>query len=215
MNNLKKQKRGYIKAVTLCLILAFVIVWCGKNDLSKNDQPSQTATVADVEDIKVTQKAEQVAETVRQKARVSEKTEGSQDLVKDKVSVKKTAKGKPVIEQTGEASSYGQNFQGKTTANGEKFDKNDLTAAHPTLPLGTKAKVTNLENGKSVDVRINDRGPYVKGRDIDVSQGAAKKLDMTKSGIAPVKIEAKLPSSKTPTRSGSASASEETAHDNK
>lgn len=215
MNNLKKQKRGYIKAGTLCLILAFLIVGCGKNDLSKNDQPSQTATVADVEDIKVTQKAEQVAETVRQKARVSEKAEGNQDLVKDKVSVKKTAKGKPVIEQTGEASSYGQKFQGKTTANGEKFDKNDLTAAHPTLPLGTKAKVTNLENGKSVDVRINDRGPYVKGRDIDVSQGAAKKLDMTKSGIAPVKIEAKLPSSKTPTRSGSASASEETAHDNK
>jgi rare lipoprotein A (peptidoglycan hydrolase) len=168
----------------------------------------------DVEDSKVTQKAEQVTETVRQKAQASEKAEGSQDLVKDKVSLKKT-KGEPVIEQTGEASSYGQEFQGKTTANGEKFDKNDLTAAHPTLPLGTKAKVTNLKNGKSVDVRINDRGPYVKGRDIDVSQGAAKKLDITKSGIAPVKIEAKLPSSETPTRSGNASASEETAQKNK
>jgi rare lipoprotein A len=167
------------------------------------------------EDSKATQKAEQVAETVRQKARVSEKAEGSQDLVKDKVSVKKTAKGEPVIEQTGEASSYGQEFQGKTTANGEKFDKNDLTAAHPSLPLGTKAKVTNLRNGKSVDVRINDRGPYVKGRDIDVSQGAAKKLDITKSGTAPVKIEAKLPSSETPIASGSASASEETAQKNK
>jgi rare lipoprotein A len=81
--------------------------------------------------------------------------------------------------------------------------------------LGTKAKVTNLKNGRSVDVRINDRGPYVKGRDIDVSQGAAKKLDITKSGTAPVKIEAKLPSSETPTRSGNVSASEETAHDNK
>jgi len=67
----------------------------------------------DVEDTKVTQKAEQVAETVRQKARVSEKAEGSQDLVKDKVSLKKTTKGEPVIEQTGEASSYGQEFQGK------------------------------------------------------------------------------------------------------
>lgn len=169
----------------------------------------------DVEDSKVTQKTEKVAETVRQKAQVSEKAEGSQDLVKDKVSVKKTAKGESVIEQTGEASSYGQGFQGKTTANGEKFDKNDLTAAHPTLPLGTKAKVTNLKNGRSVDVRINDRGPYVKGRDIDVSQSAAKKLDITKNGIAPVKIEAKLPSSETPIPSGSASASEETAHDNK
>ena len=169
----------------------------------------------DVEDTKGTKKAEQVAETVRQTAQVSDKAEGSQDLVKDKVSLKKTAKGESVIEQTGEASSYGQRFQGKTTANGEKFDKNDLTAAHPTLPLGTKAKVTNLETGKSVDVRINDRGPYVKGRDIVVSQGAAKKLGITKTGIAPVKIEAKLPSSETPARSGSASASEETAHDNK
>ena len=215
MINLKKEKRVYIRAGALGLILAFLIVGCGKNDLSKNDQPSQTAAVANVEDTKVTQKAEQVAEIVRQKARVWEKAEGSQDLVKDKVSVKKTAKGEPVIEQIGEASSYGQEFQGKTTAAGEKFDKSNLTAAHPTLPLGTKAKVTNLRNGKSVDVRINDRGPYVKGRDIDVSQGAAKKLDITKSGIAPVKIEAKLPSSETPTRSGNASASEETAQKNK
>ena len=197
----------------LSLFLVFLIGGCGKNDLSKNDQPGQTAALADDEDIKATQKAKQVTETVRQKAQVSEKAEGSQDLVKDKV--KKTAKGEPVVEQTGEASSYGQEFQGKTTAAGEKFDKNDLTAAHPTLPLGTKAKVTNLKTGKSVDVRINDRGPYVKGRDIDVSQGAAKKLDMTKSGIAPVKIEAKLPSSKTSTGSGSTSASEEPAHDNK
>ena len=170
----------------------------------------------DIEDTKATQKAEQVAETVRHKAQVSEKAEGSQDLVKDKVSVKKTAKGEHVIEQTGEASSYGQEFQGKTTANGEKFDNSHLTAAHPTLPLGTKAKVTNLKNGKSVDVRINDRGPYAKGRDIDLSQGAAKKLDITtKSGIAPVKIEATLAPSETPTAGGSASVSEETAHDNK
>jgi rare lipoprotein A len=173
----------------------------------------------DVEDIKSedinTQKAEQVAETVRQKSQVSEKAERSQDLVKDNVSVKKTAKGEPVIEQTGEASSYGRGFEGKTTANGEKFDKNDLTAAHPTLPLGTEAKVTNLENGKSVDVRINDRGPYVKGRDIDLSQAAAKKLDLAKTGIVPVKIEAKLAPSETPTSSASSSASEKRRATNK
>ena len=204
-----------MRTCALSLFLVVLIGGCGKNDLSKNDQPSQTVAVADVEDIKATQKAEQVAETVRQKAQVLEKAEGSQDLVKDKVSLKKTAKGEPVIEQTGEASSYGQQFHGKTTAAGEKFDKNDLTAAHPTLPMGTKAKVTNLKTGKSVDVRINDRGPYVKGRDIDVSQGAAKKLDMTKSGTAPVKIEAKLPSSKAPTSSGSTAASGETARDSK
>ena len=158
------------------------------------------------ETIKVTQAAEKVAETVKQKAQATEKREGSQDLIKDDVSVKKSADGKPVIEQTGEASSYGRGFHGKTTANGEKFDKNDLTAAHPTLPLGTKATVTNLDNGKSVDVTINDRGPYVKGRDIDVSEGAAKELNMTKSGIAPVKIEADIPTNEKPANKGSASA---------
>lgn len=167
----------------------------------------------DTENIQVTQNAEKVAETVKQKAQATEKAEGSQDLVKDNVSLKKSADGKPVIEQTGEASSYGQGSHGKTTANGEKFDKNNLTAAHPTLPLGTKATVTNLENGKSVDVRINDRGPYVKGRDIDVSEGAAKQLDMTKSGIAPVKIQAEIPANEKPASSGSSSAPEKTARE--
>ena len=137
-------------------------------------------------------RAEQVAEKVRRKAQATEKKEGRQDLVKDEVRVT-AEEGKPVIEQTGEASSYGRGFHGKITATGEKFDKNDLTAAHPTLPLGSTATVTNLDNGKSVDVRINDRGPYVKGRDIDLSEEAAKNLDMSKSGIAPVQIEAKLP----------------------
>jgi len=155
--------------------------------------------------IKVTQPTEKVAETVKQKAQATEKREGSQDLVKDEVSVKKSVEGTPIIEQTGEASSYGRGFHGKATANGEKFDKNNLTAAHPTLPMGTKATVTNLDNGKSVDVTINDRGPYVKGRDIDVSEGAAKELDMTKSGIAPVKIEAEIPAGEKPPSKGNAS----------
>lgn len=163
------------------------------------------------ENIQIAQTAEKVAETVKHKAQATEKREGSQDLIKDDVSVKKSADGKPVIEQTGEASSYGRGFHGKTTANGEKFDKNDLTAAHPTLPLGTKATVTNLDNGKSVDVTINDRGPYVKGRDIDVSEGAAKELNMTKSGIAPVKIEAEIPADEKPASKGSASAPQKKA----
>ena len=91
------------------------------------------------ENIKVTQPTEKVAETVKQKAQATEKREGSQDLIKDEVSVKKSAEGTPVIEQTGEASSYGRGFHGKATANGEKFDKNNLTAAHPTLPIGNKS----------------------------------------------------------------------------
>ncbi len=165
------------------------------------------------ESFKDTQNTEKVAEAVKQKAQATEKAEGSQDLVKDKVSLKQSADGKPVIEQTGEASSYGQGFHGKTTASGEKFDKNNLTAAHPTLPLGTKATVTNLDTGKSVDVRINDRGPYVKGRDIDLSEGAAKELDMTKSGIAPVKIEAKIPANEKPASGANSSAPEKTARE--
>jgi len=149
----------------------------------------------EVDKIKAQRKAEKVTEAIRRKVRATEKAEGSQDLVKDKVSLKKGVRGQPIIEQTGEASTYGQEFHGKITASGEIFDKNKLTAAHPSLALGTKARVTNLENGKSVEVRINDRGPHVKGRDIDVSHGAAKKLAITESGVAPVKIEATLPPS--------------------
>ena len=144
---------------------------------------------------KATQKAEAVADKVEKKAEQTEKAEGKNDLVKDKVEVKTDAKGEPVVEQTGEASWYGKDFQGKKTANGETFDQHDLTAAHPTLPMGTEATVTNLETGKSVDVKINDRGPYTKGRDIDLSKEAAKEIGMKKDGSAPVKIEAKVPPS--------------------
>jgi rare lipoprotein A (peptidoglycan hydrolase) len=139
-----------------------------------------------------TQEAEKVAEKVKQKAERTEKAEGRRDLVKDEVKVKIGDDGKPVVEQTGEASYYGPGFHGKKTATGEKFDQNELTAAHPALPLGTKATVTNLDNGNSVEVEINDRGPYVAGRDIDVSKRAAKELGMSKEGVAPVKIEAKV-----------------------
>jgi peptidoglycan lytic transglycosylase len=77
------------------------------------------------------------------------------------------------VEQVGTASWYGPDHQGKETASGDTFDQQKLTAAHPTLPLGTKAVVTNLETGKSVQVTINDREPYVKGRKIDLSRAAA------------------------------------------
>lgn len=98
---------------------------------------------------------------------------------------------KPMHKEIGEASWYGPGFQGKETANGETFDSKELTAAHPSLPMGTKAKVTNLENGKKVNVRINDRGPYAEGRVIDLSRAAAKKLDMKEGGTTQVKIETK------------------------
>ncbi|EAU42648.1 rare lipoprotein A [Fulvimarina pelagi HTCC2506] len=89
----------------------------------------------------------------------------------------------------GHASYYGKRFHGRTTANGETFNMNAMTAAHKTLPFGTKVKVTNRNNGKSVVVRINDRGPFVGGRVIDLSRGAAAKIGMINSGTADVSID--------------------------
>jgi rare lipoprotein A len=79
--------------------------------------------------------------------------------------------------------------QGQMTANGEQFDPNELTAAHPTLPFGTKLRVTNTKTGRSVTVRVNDRGPYVPGRVVDVSYSAAQALGMVRSGTASVKLD--------------------------
>lgn len=94
------------------------------------------------------------------------------------------------VQEVGKASWYGSGHQGKETANGESFNQQELTAASPTLPLGTKATVTNLETGKSVQVTINDRGPYVKGRKIDLSRAAAQQIGVNKKGVAKVKIAA-------------------------
>jgi peptidoglycan lytic transglycosylase len=88
--------------------------------------------------------------------------------------------------QGGVASFY---WQGSKTASGEKFDPKELTAAHPTLPFGTKLRVTNTHTGRSVTVRVNDRGPYVRGRVVDVSYSAADALGMVNKGVAPVKLE--------------------------
>jgi rare lipoprotein A len=89
----------------------------------------------------------------------------------------------------GIASYYADKYHGRKTANGETFDMHAMTAAHKTLPFDTRIRVTNMNNGKQVDVRINDRGPFVKGRILDLSLGAAKKLDMIGTGTAPVRIE--------------------------
>jgi rare lipoprotein A len=88
----------------------------------------------------------------------------------------------------GVASWYGAELHGLPTASGEPFDMHGLTAAHRTLPLGTRARVTNLENGRSVLVRINDRGPHVRRRLIDLSYGAARELDMLAAGSARVEV---------------------------
>ena len=88
----------------------------------------------------------------------------------------------------GHASWYGPRFHGAATASGERFDMHGLTAAHRTLPLGSYVQVKNLDNGRTVVVKINDRGPYAKGRAIDLSYGAARQLEMVRDGEAPVEI---------------------------
>jgi rare lipoprotein A len=88
--------------------------------------------------------------------------------------------------QRGYASWYGRDFQGRPTASGERFDRHKLTAAHKTLPLGSKVRVVHSGNGRSVVVRINDRGPYSRKRIIDLSEAAARRLRMIDQGVAPV-----------------------------
>lgn len=104
------------------------------------------------------------------------------------VSASKTKLPEPGFSQVGIASWYGGFFQGRPTASGERFDTHALTAAHKTLPLGTLVRVENLKNGYSVEVRINDRGPYVGKRIIDLSIAAAKQLGMYNAGTAKVRV---------------------------
>ncbi len=97
--------------------------------------------------------------------------------------------GKVLLTLEGVASYYADDFHGKLTSNGETFNMNDATAAHRTFPFGTKIRVTNLTNNKSVIVRVNDRGPFVEGRIIDLSLGAAKEIGLVQTGTARVRLE--------------------------
>ena len=103
--------------------------------------------------------------------------------------IKKSPAAPAKLPQTGEASWYGAQHHGKQTASGTIFDQAELTAAHPSLPFGSRIKVTNLANGKSVEVEITDRGPFAGNRIIDLSQAAAKALEMIDSGTANVRLE--------------------------
>ena len=92
-------------------------------------------------------------------------------------------------DQTGVASYYGSRHHGKRTASGERFNQHGLTAAHRSLPFGSRVRVTNLANKRSVVVRINDRGPHIRGRLIDLSRAAAEKIGMIRSGTARVRVQ--------------------------
>jgi rare lipoprotein A len=104
-----------------------------------------------------------------------------------KPEIRKQAKPRPY--QVGTASWYGEFFDGKPTASGEDYDMYDMTAAHPTLPMGSYVKVTNLRNGRAVVVKVNDRGPIVPGRIIDLSYGAAQVLEFQNRGVQKVRLD--------------------------
>lgn len=97
--------------------------------------------------------------------------------------------GEPLRVESGRATFYADRFQGRKTASGERYDREALTAAHRTLPFGSVVRVINLENERSVLVRINDRGPFSRRRVIDVSRAAAKKLGMIRDGVVKVRVE--------------------------
>lgn len=118
----------------------------------------------------------------------SEATPAPISSVQTKPEVRKQA-GKSKPYQVGTASWYGEYFDGKPTASGEPYDMYDMTAASLTIPLGTYVKVTNLRNGRTVVVKVNDRGPVVPGRIIDLSYGAAEKLQFTQRGLQRVRLD--------------------------
>ena len=99
------------------------------------------------------------------------------------------AASQAIHREEGVASWYGGRHHGRRTASGQRFDTNAMTAAHRKLPMFTRARVTNLENGRSIEVVINDRGPYIKGRIVDLSSEAARRLDMRRQGTARVRVE--------------------------
>jgi rare lipoprotein A len=119
---------------------------------------------------------------------ISEATPARVSSVPPKAGVRKQA-GKAKPYQIGTASWYGENFHGKPTASGEPYDMYDMTAAHLTLPMGSYVRVTNLRNGRAVVVRVNDRGPIVPGRIIDLSYGAAQALQFRQRGLQRVRLD--------------------------
>jgi rare lipoprotein A len=127
---------------------------------------------------------------------ISEAKPAPSSSVQARSEVRQVGKTKPY--QVGTASWYGENFDGKPTASGELYDMYDMTAAHLTLPIGSYVRVTNLHNGKAVVVRVNDRGPVVPGRIIDLSYGAAQALQFRHSGLQRVRLDLVKPGQQKP-----------------
>jgi rare lipoprotein A len=158
-------------------------------EVSSDDAPEKATVKKKTASVK--KPSVKVADTpVKAKAKKVAKVETDDDADQPKAKSKsKAAKSGGGSEyQSGMASWYGGNFHGRKTANGETYDMNEMTAAHKTLPFGTRVRVTNTRNGDYVDVRINDRGPFVGGRIIDLSRAAASDIGLMNSGVTHVKV---------------------------
>lgn len=167
------------KIVILLIGLVISIVLYG-TESAKTDL--EIKEIVDIEKM-LEEEAKKEIEIIEE-VELEEKSENRQEKPKVKVDKKKL-----VYYETGIASFYGGRWNGRKTASGQIFNSKKMTAAHKKLPFGTMVKVTNLSNGKSVVVRINDRGPFIKGRVIDLSQSAFGVIENTKKGITKVKLE--------------------------
>ena len=138
--------------------------------------------------VKVTKKSEAKVKQSKQAVKSAQKIAKNKTAKKTVSLAEKHKKTPRSHYQSGVASYYADKFNGRRTANGERFDNSEMTAAHRTLPFGTLIEVTNMRNGKTVVVRVNDRGPYTHARVLDLSKNAARQLGMHNSGIAHVKV---------------------------
>ena len=181
-------RRGEAGATLLAVLACFGLAGCStSSDVSTHATPSY---------INTTEKFSVAEYGVPASPRVSlartPKKGGGREMVGKPYRVRGkwyTPKEEPGYDKAGLASWYGPNFHGRLTANGEIYDQFHLSAAHPTFPLPSYARVTNKKNGHSVIVRVNDRGPYAHGRIIDISSKAAELLDMKRDGVAAVRVE--------------------------
>lgn len=190
LNTTNKRKTsvivGFIAAMLL-VVASFLSVQNGPSHLTaaavveRGNQPAVTADSA----------AEQVANQGTPEPTINETSPAKTRTVVENRMTDEAKKAAQKVKSIGggEASYYGAAFAGRPTANGETFDPSGMTAAHRTLPFGTKLRVTNTVNGRSVVVRVNDRGPYAHNRVIDLAQGAAERIGMIHSGTAQVRLE--------------------------
>jgi rare lipoprotein A len=171
-----------MRAVGACFLLMLGAIACsGSAALADNSGADTSAKAAKKPAHATAQAGKPAKKPTRAAAHASQSTAGHSPT------------GHPTKRRVGKASVYHDHFQGRKTATGETFSQHKLTAASRELPLGSKATVTNRANGKSVDVEVNDRGPYVHGRVIDLSKTAAQQIGVDKQGVAPVIVEAKPP----------------------